>query len=137
MRSYTHRGGARVAEQAVPTVLFPTLFDKPLVAAFDTPHQSSDGGAILLKAADDDLGLTARLAACLPEWRQAGKIEHDLPTLIRQRCFGLACGYPDANDAARLKTDPIHRLLVGRDPAADAALASQPTLSRFENAMPT
>jgi hypothetical protein len=123
-----------VAEQAVvQTVLFPTLFAKPLVATFDTPHQSSDGGAILLKAIDDDLGLTARLAACLPERRQAGKIAHDLPTLLRQRCFGLACGYADANDAAQLKADPIHKLLVGRDPVTGPALASQPTLSRFEN----
>ena len=79
-----------MSEQAVQTLLFPTLFDKPLVATFDTPHQSSDGGAILLKAIDDALGLTARLAACLPEWRQAGKIEHDLPTLLRQRCPSLS-----------------------------------------------
>jgi len=122
-----------VAEQSVQTLLFPTLFAKPLVATFDTPHQSSDGGAILLKAIDDQLGLTTRLAASIPEWRQAGKIEHDLPTLLRQRCFGLACGYADANDAAALKADPSHKLLVGRDPVAGAALASQPTLSRFEN----
>ncbi len=122
-----------MAEQAVQTLLFPTLFDKPLVASFDTPHQSSDGGAILLKAIDDHIGLTTRLAACIPEWRQEGKIAHDLPTLIRQRCYGLACGYADANDAAALKADPIHKLLVGRDPVAGAALASQPTLSRFEN----
>jgi hypothetical protein len=64
-------------------------------------------------------------------------VEHDLPTLVRQRCFGLACGYPDANDAARLKDDPIHKLLVGRDPTTGAALASQPTLSRFENGIAT
>jgi len=122
-----------VSEPRVQTLLFPDLFARPLVATFDTPHQSSDGGAILLKAIDHELNLTARLAACLPEWRQAGKIEHDLPTLIRQRCFGLACGYADANDAAQLKADPIHKLLVGRDPVARATLASQPTLSRFEN----
>ena len=122
-----------MSEQCVQTVLFPTLFSKPLVATFDTPHQSSDGGAILLKAIDNELGLTARLAACLPERRQAGKIEHDLPTLIRQRCYGLACGYADANDAAQLKADPIQKLLVGRDPITGPALASQPTLSRFEN----
>lgn len=66
-----------------------------------------------------------------------GKVEHDLPALVRQRCFGLACGYPDANDAARLKDDPIHKLLVGRDPVAGDPLASQPTLSRFENAIAT
>lgn len=93
-----------MAEQAVQTMLFPALFSKPLVATFDSPHQSSDGGAILPKAIDDQLGLTARLAACLSERRQAGKIEHDLPTLIRQRGFGLACGYADANDAAQRGT---------------------------------
>jgi hypothetical protein len=118
-------------------VLFDDLFDKPLVAAFDTPQLSSDGGAILLKAVDEQVGLTARLAACLPERRQVGKVAHDLPALIRQRCYALACGYPDTNDAARLKADPIHKLLVGRDPAAGPALASQPTLSRFENAITT
>ncbi len=124
-----------MAEQAVQTVLFPALFAKPLVATFDTPHQSSDGGAILLKAIDDQLGLTARLAACLAETRQAGKIEHDLPTPLRQRCFGLACGCADANDAAQLRVDPIHKLLVGRDPVTGPALASQPTLSCFEKAI--
>lgn len=126
-----------MAEQSVQRVLFPELFGKPVVAQFDTPQLSSDGGAILLKAVDEQVGLTARLAACIPDRRQAGKVEHDLPALIRQRCYGIACGYPDANDAARLKADPIHKLLVGRDPAADSALASQPTLSRFENAVRT
>ena len=51
------------------TVLFPDLFAKPLVAIFDQAHASSDGGAILLKAADRRLDLTARLAACLTDAR--------------------------------------------------------------------
>lgn len=58
------------AQTVTQTVLFPALFAKPLVATFDTPQQSSDGGAILLKAVDDELALTAQLAACLPEGRQ-------------------------------------------------------------------
>src|SRR5438128_11384851 len=48
--------------------------------------------------------------------------------------MALALGYADANDAARLAGDPIHKLLAGRDPVAGEDLASQPTLSRFENA---
>ena len=52
-----------------------------------------------------------------------------------RRVFGIACGYEDCNDAARLSQDPMHKLLVGRDPMEGAALASQPTLSRFENAL--
>ncbi len=31
---------------------------RPIVARFDQPHASSDGGAVLLKAVDDRLALT-------------------------------------------------------------------------------
>lgn len=115
-------------------VLFADLFDKPLVAQFDQPHGSSDGGAVLLKACDERLRLTERLAACFRDERQPGKLTHTLHDLIRQRVFAIACGYADCNDAARLVDDPIHKLLLGRDALEGAALASQPTLSRFENA---
>jgi hypothetical protein len=115
------------------TVLFPNLFNKPLVATFDQPHASSDGGAILLKAAEARYGLIDGFARCLVEDRQPGKVRHTLEDLLAQRIFGLACGHPDANDADRLADDPIHKLLLGRDPIDGDSLASQPTLSRFEN----
>ena len=115
------------------TVLFPDLFAKPLVATFDQPHASSDGGAILLKAAEARYGLIDGFARCLVEDRQPGKVRHTLEDLLAQRIFGLACGHPDANDADRLADDPIHKLLLGRDPIDGDPLASQPTLSRFEN----
>jgi hypothetical protein len=108
---------------------------KPVVAVFDAEHASSDGGAILLKGIDTQLGLTKRLAACLDDSRQPSKVQHQTLELLRQRVFGLACGYADCNDAARLADDAIHKLLVDRDPLAGPALASQPTLSRFENAV--
>jgi hypothetical protein len=117
-------------EQAV---LFPELFDKRLVARFDQQHGSSDGGAVLLAAADRRLQLTQRLTSCIGEWREAGKLRHTIEQLLRQRVYGIACGYADGNDAARLADDPIHKLLVGREPLGEATLASQPTLSRFEN----
>jgi DDE family transposase len=108
---------------------------QPIVARFDQPQASSDGGAVLLKVIDDRLGLTWRLASALRDRRQPGKVAHPLRDLLRQRVFGLACGYADCNDAARLAQDPIHKLLLERDPLAGAALGSQPTLSRFENAV--
>src|SRR5881628_857399 len=108
---------------------------KPVVAAFDQLHASSDGGAILLKGIDTQWGLTKQLAACLEDDRQPGKVRHQTLELLRQRLFGLACGYADCNDAARLADDAIHKLLLERDPLAGPALASQPTLSRFENAV--
>ena len=108
---------------------------KPVVALFDMPHASSDGGAVLLKSLDTQLQLTKRVAACLIDGRQAGKVQHETLELLRQRVFGIACGYADCNDAARVADDAIHKLLVDRDPIAGRALASQPTLSRFENAV--
>jgi hypothetical protein len=75
------------------------------------------------------------LAAAIHDRRQPGKVAHPLRDLLRQRVFGLACGYADCNDAARLVDDPIHKLLLDRDPLAGAASGSQPTLSLFENAM--
>ena len=116
-------------------LLFPDIFPKPVVAQFDQRDGSSDGGAILLKAADRRYGLTERMAACLQDERQPGKIDHQITELLRQRVYGIACGYPDANDADRLAKDPIHKLLLGRDPIEGTDLASQPTLSRFENAV--
>jgi len=113
--------------------LFPDLFDRPLTATFDVPNASSDGGAVLLKAADRRLGLLARLTAALVDDRQPGKVRHALGDLLAQRIYGLALGYEDANDAARLADDPVHKLLLDRDPLHGEALASQPTLSRFEN----
>jgi hypothetical protein len=108
---------------------------QPVVARFDQAHASSDGGAVLLKAIDDRLGVTRRLTASLVDRRQPGKVQHELIELVRQRVYGIACGYADCNDAARLAEDPIHKLLLERDPLDGGALASQPTLSRFENAV--
>ena len=116
------------------SVLFTDLFRRPVVVKCAQRNGTSDGGTILLRACDKQLGLTERLAACTSDGRQAGKIEHSIRDLVRQRLFGVACGYADGNDAARLAEDPIQKLPIGRDPLTGAALASQPTLSRFENA---
>ncbi len=115
------------------TVLFPDLFTTPLVATFDQQHASSDGGAVLLKAAEMQYGVIEGFARCLVDDRQPGKVRHALGDLLGQRIFGIACGHPDANDADRLADDPIHKLVLGRDPVDGAPLASQPTISRFEN----
>src|SRR5437588_12700604 len=114
-------------------LLFPGIFRKPIVAQFDQREGSSDGGALLLKAADRHYDLVAGLSSCLRDERQAGKVDHSLRELVAQRVFSIACGYPDANDSARLSGDPIHKLLLDRDPTEGRDLASQPTLSRFEN----
>ena len=114
-------------------VLFPELVGKPVVATFDREQASSDGGAVLLKAAERVYDLVKGFARCLVDKRAPERIRHTLEDLIGQRVFGIACGHPDGNDADHLAEDPIHKLLLGRDPVTGERLASQPTLSRFEN----
>jgi hypothetical protein len=114
-------------------VLFKSLFDKPLSARFDQPDSSSDGGAILLKACDKQLGLIDAISSCLRDGRCVEKVRHSMQELVEQRVYGIACGYEDCNDSARLSRDPVQRLLMSRDPIEGQTLASQPTLSRFEN----
>lgn len=117
----------------IPQVAFE--FELRVVVKFDAEHTSTDGGAVLLKALDRQLGVTEAVASCLRDQRHPGKIQHELLELAQQRIFGLVCGYADCNDAARLVDDPLHKWLLDRDPLTGPALASQATLSRFENAV--
>ncbi len=102
-------------------VLFPELFAKPAVLKFDQRQGSSDGGAILLKAAERRYGWIEGFAGCLEDKRQAGKVDHSLKELLAQRIFSIACGYADANDSARLGADPMHKMLLDRDPVTGLA----------------
>lgn len=120
---------------ATERLLFPEMFAKPVILEFDQRQGSSDGGAVLLKAAETRYGLIAGMSGCLLDSRQAGKVDHSLRDLFAQRVFSIACGYADANDSARLAADPMHKMLLDRDPATGLDMASQPTLSRFENAV--
>ena len=76
---------------------------------------SSDGGALLLRAVDQRIGLTQRLAACFADHRNSGRCEHALPHLLAQRLFGLVLGYEDLCDHDRLRDDSLLALAVGRD----------------------
>src|SRR6516165_2668003 len=122
-----------MVDSATRTHRFPTLAGIPLEAAFDAGRLTSDGGLPWLAEADQALGLCAALAACVPDWRH-GPVRHALETLVRQRVYQIACGYEDQNDATSLRTDPLLKLVCGRLPLSGADLASQPTLSRLEQA---
>lgn len=121
-----------MSDRTRQSVLFPDLFTKPLHMAFDAPDTSSDGGAVLLAAVDRRLGLTAAMASCLHDSRRGASVQHTMASMLSQRVYGLALGYPDTNDADRLRKDGMMRLVVSGDAAAEE-LASQPSLSRFEN----
>jgi hypothetical protein len=106
-------------------LLFGDLAKRPVTAVFDQTQGSSDGGAILLAAANRRYGngLIEAMAECFLDRRQAGKVEHSIEEILKQRIYGVACGYEDANDAARLSKDPIHKMLLDRDPITGLDLA--------------
>jgi hypothetical protein len=110
-----------------------SLEDKAALVDFDGGRLSSDGGLILLGDPDDQIGLTRDLAAVLRDPRDPRRIDFTTHDLLKQRVFQIAAGYEDANDATPLHHDPIFKLLLGRLPESGAPLASQPTISRFEN----
>lgn len=106
-----------------------------VVAAFDGGQVSSDGGALLLKRADEAIGLVDRLAGCFIDRRDPDLIEHAVRTLVGQRVFGMALGYEDLNDHEQLRHDPVLGALLGKLAAKRprcAALAGKSTLNRLE-----
>jgi len=105
----------------------------PFVVAFDAGQLTSDGGLVWLAQADDQLGLSASLAQQIGDWRR-GPVRHPLALLVRQRMLQIACGYEDQDDADTLRRDPLLKWACGRHPTHGTDLASQPTLSRLENA---
>ncbi len=105
----------------------------PLAVDFRGGRLTSDGGWSWVAEADAALGLTAALAAVLPDHRRR-RGRHTRLELLRQRLYQIAAGYEDQNDATALRRDPLLKLVCGRLPESDPDLASQPTLSRWENA---
>ena len=111
-------------------------FDLPAVArrkvsgAFDGGRITSDGGVMLLAQAERRLGIAKRLARVIPDRRDADRVTHLLPDILRARIFAIACGYEDADDLDRLRFDPALKLACGRLPDSGRDLCSQPTVSR-------
>ena len=113
---------------------FPAVERKKITAAFDGGRLSSDGGVMLLAQAEHRLGIAERLARVIPDERDASRVTRRLPDILRARIFAIACGYEDADDLDRLRSDPTFKLACGRLPDTGTDLCSQPTVSRWENA---
>jgi hypothetical protein len=93
---------------------------------------TSDAGVLPLRQFDERIGLTNEFAAALHDPRDPNLIVHTYSEMVRSRVFGILAGYEDQNDHDALRTDPVFKLVADRSPEEDG-LASQPTLSRFEN----
>lgn len=118
--------------QTVLPMVLDFLGKKPVEVEPVSEAMSSDAGLLPIREFDDRLGLTEGFAAQLADARAGGI--HTLLEMVRQRVYGILAGYEDQNDHDSLRQDAVFKLVAGRSPDAHD-LASQPTLSRFENAV--
>jgi len=114
-------------------IIFKDIFQKKVIADFDGGDVSSDGGLLCLRELESQLGNIKQMASILKDKRHPGYIKHELEALIKQRVFQIASGYEDGNDSDELRNDPIMKIACEK--SLDKTLASQPTISRFENAI--
>ena len=110
------------------------FFGKPVVVQPGEAELTSDAGLLPIREFDQRIGLTEQFAAALTDRRYQPSVEHTLREMVRMRVFGILADYPDQNDHDVLRSDPVFKVVAGRSPNGND-LASQPTLSRFENAI--
>jgi hypothetical protein len=115
-------------------VNFDFFTSMPVVVEPSAAQLSSDGGLLPIRQLDEKLGLTEHFAAALGDPRIQGCVDHSFLEMTRMRIYGILADYEDQNDHDVLKSDPIFKLVCNRS-INGPDLASQPTLSRFENAI--
>src|SRR5436190_1478585 len=86
---------------------------REVIAEFNGGTISSDGGALLLRAAEGRMQLLGRLSQCFLDGRNPALIEHRVEEMLAQRVYGLALGYEDLNDHEQLRHDPLWQVLAG------------------------
>lgn len=112
---------------------FARLAGKNLQGDFDGGTRSSDGGVLLLRETEAQVGIIRRFVEALDDRRDPRYTHHSYEEMLSQRIFQIACGYEDADDSDFLRHDPAFKAACGRLPIEGAPLASQPTMSRWEN----
>jgi hypothetical protein len=123
-----------MSDDTIEPFRFPAVGRKKLTAAFDGGRLTSDGGVMLLAAAERRIGIAELVAALIADLRDPLLVTHSVADILRARMLAIACGYEDADDLDHLRTDPGFKLACGRLPDSGRDLCSQPTMSRWENA---
>jgi hypothetical protein len=116
-------------------LLFKGLSNKKIEVDFNGGEVSSDAGVLFLREVENRIGLISKMTDSLRDRRHPGYVKHQLLELFKQRIFQIACGYEDANDSNELRNDPIMKIACEKLPDDETDLASQPTISRFENSL--
>lgn len=114
----------------VESIEFGKVGRRVVEASFSGGAISSDAGAMLLRRADERIGLTRAVAAVFADSRRTSSVTHAIHTLLAQRIYALCCGWEDVTDHNTLRHDLALQTAVGQD----QALGSGPTLCRLEAA---
>jgi len=135
MKKYTNFSATKTSPSDCSPTLFPLSdFDKKEVEVrFSAEQTSHDGGLLLLREVQQQVGLIDQLANCLEDKRHPGYVRHTVERMLKQRIFQIAAGYEDANDCNSMKHDGVLKICSG----GHRALSSQPTMCRFENSVST
>lgn len=115
-------------------LLFKDISGKKIEADFNGGEVSSDGGILFLREVEREVGLIGRIGEVLRDRRHPGYVKHQFIQLLKQRVFQIICGYEDGDDSDELRHDPVLKMTCERLPD-EKPLASQPTMSRFENGL--
>jgi hypothetical protein len=121
-----------VTPQPVSLLGYDFFDESPIQIEVSEAPLTSDAGLLPLRQFDSCIGLTSQFNSALYDPRDPAHIDHSFLDMVRMRIYGIVAGYADQNDHDTLRTDPVFKLITNRSPS-DADLASQPTLSRFEN----
>jgi hypothetical protein len=103
---------------------------KKITLNFNGGNITSDSGLLLIKEFENKLKITDRMSNCIEDRRKQGYIDYTVKELLNQRLFLWLAGYEDCNDSNELRKDPVIKAVNN---CRNKDLASQPTLSRFEN----
>jgi hypothetical protein len=120
--------------QSVPPLSLDFFPSRPVQIEISSAPLTSDAGLLPIRQFDEQIRLTDQFAAALQDLRDPKFVEQPLLSMVRQRIYGILADYEDQNDHDTLRSDPVFKLIADRLPD-DPDLASQPTLSRFENAV--
>ncbi len=120
--------------QSVPPLSFDFFPSRPVEIEISPAPLTSDAGLVPIRQFDEQIRLTEQFAAALEDHRDPDFVEQPLLSMVRQRIYGILADYEDQNDHDTLRSDPVFKVIADRLPE-DPDLASQPTLSRFENAV--
>lgn len=114
-------------------LVFPAVGGREVVSRNDGGDITSDAGLLLVSLADKKLGLTRAMSDAITDRRDQSKVVHGVVEMARERIFAICQDYEDANDLDTLRNDPALKTVCEKLPKTGEALASQPTISRFEN----